>query len=251
MKFVNPPEKSPHNVTHGTFYSQILRHDVGYNIYLPPGYAEGGAKYPVACHLHGWQGDESSDIWHLEEVYRRREAITVFPNANTGYDDFPGHLAAMGAVLTGELIPYIEARYQADASPARGSVSGFSMGGGMAFYYAVRYPEVFGSVTAYAGTFHHYFHTGYSGVKAAPAMAVRLYEEMMRDERDLDENNILCLVRQNAEKIRDKLNIQIHVGTADILLCDSEILHLYLNSLNIAHGFWTFAGAGHELDKIL
>ena len=36
-------------------------------------------------------------------------------------------------------------------------------------------------------------------------------------------------------KIRDKLKIAMHIGTADILFCDNEILHLYLDSLNIAH----------------
>jgi len=33
MNFVNPPAESPQYVTHITFYSQVLNHDIGYNIY--------------------------------------------------------------------------------------------------------------------------------------------------------------------------------------------------------------------------
>ena len=38
MKYINPPEKSPENMTHKTFYSQLYKHELGYNIYLPDGY---------------------------------------------------------------------------------------------------------------------------------------------------------------------------------------------------------------------
>ena len=74
---------------------------------------------------------------------------------------------------------------------------------------------------------------------------------MMREERYLEENNVLYVIRQNAEKIRVKLKIDIHIGTADILFCDNEILHLYLDSLNIPHEYRKFEGIGHDLDKIL
>jgi len=73
----------------------------------------------------------------------------------------------------------------------------------------------------------------------------------VREEWYLEENNILCLIRQNAEKIRGKLKIDIRIGTADILFCDNEILHLYLNSLDIPHEYRVFDGVEHELDKII
>ena len=128
---------------------------------------------------------------------------------------------------------------------------GFSMGGGMAFYYAARHPALFSSVTAYAGTYHHYYNRGFSTVGAAPDMARALYEDMMREERYLEENNILCIVRQNADLIRGRLRITMHVGTDDILFCDNEILHLYLEALNIPHNYTLFQGIGHELQGIL
>ena len=73
MRFINPPVQTPRGVTHRTFYSPSYNHEIGYNIYLPPGYGNGGDKYPAAYHLHGWTGDESSEIRPMETkkiIYR-------------------------------------------------------------------------------------------------------------------------------------------------------------------------------------
>jgi enterochelin esterase-like enzyme len=249
MNFINPPTESPENVIHKTFCSQLFGHEVGYNIYLPPGYQESGDKYPVAYHLHGWTGDESSEIWTMEKVYKGRLAITVFPNSSPVIEDFEN--LPVEAMVANELIPYIDSEYRTNTTRENRSVSGFSMGGGMAFYYAVRNPDLFASVTAYAGTYHHYYHKDSRTVGVAPEKAAELYENMMSEERYLEENNLLCVIRQNADRIRGNLHIKIHVGTADVLFCDNEILHLYLDSLNIPHEYMKFDGAGHELSRIL
>ena len=55
MNFNNPPAESPQNVFHKTFYSQLINHEIGYNIYLPPDYDTAEKRYPVTYHLHGWQ----------------------------------------------------------------------------------------------------------------------------------------------------------------------------------------------------
>jgi len=251
MNFVNPPAESPQNVAHKTFCSKILNHEIGYNIYLPPGYNDSGEKYPVAYHIHGWKGNESSEIWPLEKVYKNRRAITVFVNAVSSEENYFDALLQIESVIIQELIPYIDEHYRTDATRENRMLSGFSMGGNMAFYYAVKHTELFGAVISYAGTYHHLYNKGYRTVGVAPEKAIELYEEMMREEWYLEENNILCLVRQNAEKIRSKLKIDIHIGTADILFCDNEILHLYLDSLNIQHRYRKFEGIGHNLELIL
>jgi len=130
-------------------------------------------------------------------------------------------------------------------------LSGFSMGGNMAFYYAIKHPELFGAVTSYAGTYHHLYHKEYRTVGVAPEKAIELYEDMLRQKWYLEENNILCLVRQNSDRIRNNLKITMHIGTADILFCDNEILHLYLDSLNIPHEYRLYEEIGHDLGKIL
>jgi enterochelin esterase-like enzyme len=248
MNYINPPAESFQNITHKTFYSELFSHELGYNIYLPPDYEKSGKRYPVAYYLHGWTGSESSDIWALEKIYKDREAITVFPNNSPVIEEKEN--LPVESMLINELIPYIDKTYRTEANRENRSVSGFSMGGGMALYYAAKYPELFASVTAYAGTYHHYYHKDYSGVGEPAEKAAELYEDMMREERYLEESNILYVIKQNAEKLRGKLGIKIHIGTADILICDNEIMHLYLNALNIPNEYVVFEGIGHEL-KIL
>lgn len=251
MNFINPPAESPQNVTHKTFFSQILNHEIGYNIYLPPCYNDCGEKYPVVYHLHGWTGNESSEIWPLEKAYQNSRAITVFVNVISSEDGYLEALLQIELVIIKELIPYIDGHYRTDTTRENRALSGFSMGGNMAFYYAVKHPELFGTVTAYAGTYHHLYHKGSQTVGAEPEKAIELYEEMIREKRYLEENNIMGLVQQNANQIRGKLRISIHVGTADILFCDNEIIHFHLDSLNIPHEYRIFEGIGHELKKIV
>ena len=251
MNFVNPPAKTPQNVVHKTFSSRILDHEIGYNIYLPPCYDGCDEKYPVVYHLHGWTGNESSEIWPLEKAYRNRRAITVFVNVISSEADYLDALFQIEAILIHELIPHIDARYRTDATREKREISGFSMGGNMAFYLAVKHSELFGAVTAYAGTYHHLYHKGSQTVGAAAEKAGELYEEMMREKRYLEENNILWLGQQNADSIRGRLSIVLHVGTADVLHCDNEILHLHLDSLNILHEYRKFDEIGHELEKIV
>jgi len=251
MNYINPPAESPQHVSHKTFFSQVLDHEVGYNIYLPPGYDDCSENYPVVYHIHGWQGNESSDIWPLEKVYKNRRAITVFMNAISSEDGYFDALLQIESILIDELIPHIDGQYRTEATRENRMLSGFSMGGNMAFYYAVKHPDLFGAVTPYAGTYHHLYNKGYRTVGVAPEKAVELYEEMLREQWYLEENNILCLVRQNADKIRGKLKIEIHIGTADILFCDNEIMRLYLESLNIPHEYRKFEGIEHELGEII
>ena len=248
MNYINPPLESPQNVRHKTFYSQIYNHAVGYNIYLPPGYEESWEKYPVAYHLHGWTGNESSEIWTLQKIYKSKKAIFVFPNNSPVIENFEN--LPVESMIVNELIPHIDHEYRTNADRENRMVSGFSMGGGMAFYYAVKHPELFASVTAYAGTYHHYYHKDCGTVGAVPENAAELYETMMREERYLEENNILYFIKKNADRIRG-MQINIHIGTADILFCDNEILHLYLDSLAIPHVYKRFDGIAHDLEKIL
>lgn len=249
MEYINPPTKAPLHVTHKTFFCKLYGHELGYNIYLPPDYETSSKRYPVSFHLHGWTGNESTEIHTMESVYANRQSITVFPNSSPVIED--REYLPVESMVINELIPHIDGNYRTIATGESRSVSGFSMGGGAAFYYAVKHPGLFASVTAYAGTHHHYYHKDYRGVGEAPDKAAKLYEAMIKEERYLEENNVLTVIRQNAEEIRRRLQLKIHIGTADVLFCDNEIMHLYLDSLQIQHEYLLFEGVGHELAGIL
>lgn len=253
MKYINPPAEAPANIFHRTFYSEILGCELGYNIYLPDGYEDGEERYPAAYHLHGWMGDESSDIRNMERVCRSRNAITVFPNNSPNIedrDDLP-----MEDIVLQELIPHIDARYRTQARREGRMLSGFSMGGGMAFVWAVKHTGMFSAVTAYAGTYHHYYHPDYRTVGVPAEKAGEIYRAMVREGKHekgmYGPVNVIKLVSDNADKLRGRLSISLHVGTEDVLYCDNEIMRLHLEALNIPHEYLRFEGAAHELGRIV
>lgn len=47
-------------------------------------------------------------------------------------------------------------------------------------------------------------------------------------------SNILSLLNENADVLRDRIKIELRVGTEDVLYCDNEILHLHLDLLRIS-----------------
>jgi enterochelin esterase-like enzyme len=256
VEYINPPTELPRNVTHGIFFSEIYGHEIGYNIYLPHGYEAGDRKYPVLYHLHGWTGNESSEIHTCEKVYSGEQTIVVFPNSSPVIEDREN--LPVESMLMDEFIPSIEDTYRVMADREHRRISGFSMGGGMAFYLAANYPDTFSSVTAYAGTYHHSLHRGYKGVGEKPERASELYRDIMSEERYLEEGNALCMarnilyvVRENRDRLQGRVNIKIHVGTRDPLFCENEIMHLYLDSLGIPHEYNVFDGSDHELSRIL
>jgi enterochelin esterase-like enzyme len=65
--WVNAPRKPPPGVQHETFRSNSMRHDVSYNIYLPPEYAQSDRRFPVVYLLHGSgrYGHESGALYAL------------------------------------------------------------------------------------------------------------------------------------------------------------------------------------------
>ncbi len=248
MNYTNPPMFKIEGMHHRSFYSEIYAHDIGYNIYLPDGYDTSGKCYPVVYHFHGWKGNESSELQAMEKVCRRREAITVFVNhAHVEGDVVKLPIAPM---LFDELIPYIENEYRIQTMREGRSVSGFSMGGGIAARLAFGYPEMFSEVTAYAGTYHHYYHKDYSTVGTPVSEASTIYHTMMEEQKFVD-GNIIRELSLNANKIRDRVKIVLHIGTDDVLYCDNEILRLHLESLQIPYEYKTFHGANHRLDLIV
>ena len=235
-------------VHHRTFYSELYAHDVGYNIYLPDGYEANSKRYPVVYHFHGYMGSESSEIQPLERAYRGREAITVFVNHSHVTGDVKELPSA--PMLIQELIPHIDGMYRTIASREGRAVSGFSAGGGVAARLAFRYPELFSAVTAYSGTYHHYYHPDYSTVYTPVDQAAGIYRAMM-EEQKFFEGSIIQELLRNADRIRGRVNIALHVGTEDPLYCDNEILHLHLNALQIQHEYRIYRAVGHVLNLIL
>ena len=248
MNTVNPPAQPVEGFFHRTFHSGIYAGEIGYNIYLPPDYDRSRRRYPVVYHNHGWTGNESSEIVPMEATCRGRDAITVFVN----HAHVTGNVWELpnAPMDINELIPHIDSTYRTIASREGRAITGFSMGGGIAASMAFRYPDLFSSVAAYAGTYHHYFHKDYSTVGAPVGQAADIYERMMREQKFFD-GSIIQILMRNADKIRNCMEISLHVGMEDILYCDSEILHLHLDALKIPHEYRKYPNVDHNLSLIL
>ena len=241
------------SVKHESFFSRMYGMEVGYNVYLPDDYESSDEKYPVVYHLHGWQCDQNTDVGTLSGICRGRRAITVFACNSAdldGREDLP-----VEEMVIEELVPHIDGRFRTVASREGRALSGFSMGGGMAFAYAVRHTDVFSAVTAYAGTYHHSLPPEVETVGVDASRAGEIYRRIM-DEKLFGPgryypHNVIALVMQHRDDMREKLDISIHVGMDDILYCENEIMHMHLDALGIKHEYVRYEGAGHSLCNII
>ncbi|MDR0898100.1 MAG: esterase family protein [Oscillospiraceae bacterium] len=249
--YVNPPAKSMAHVLHKTFYSRAYQQELGYNIYLPSEYnpLDTQKRYAVQYHLHGFQEDESTDVAPMLPAMVRGHRIVVLVN-NTpmveGREDFYDE-----EMLIDELIPLIDREYNTIPTREGRCLSGFSMGGNMAFCYAVQNRAVFSSVVAYAGTYHHSFSKEPQTVGMPREKAGALYDEMLRAGCDVQAGHVLCLIRENADWLRCDMDIELRVGSDDILICDNEIVHMHLDALGIPHGYQVFDGVAHWLGGLV
>ena len=121
---------------------------------LPPGYKDGGARFPTVYSTGGFgsslrsaqmsaagmagmmaKGDAAPMIWvYLDE------------SSPTGTHEFAdsANNGPWGQALTTEFIPWIEKQYAMDAVPSSRFLTGHSSGGWATLWLQVRYPAVFG-----------------------------------------------------------------------------------------------------------
>lgn len=156
----NNPERPPiSGVEHGSFRSASMGVEVGYNVYLPPGYTQGQERYPTIYFLHGAGGNENSDAGAFSALVRKGielkqipPVICVFPNGGmSGYADHPETKVMGETLIVRELIPHVDARYRTLARPESRVIAGFSMGGGGAVRLALKHPDLFSAAGSWAG----------------------------------------------------------------------------------------------------
>lgn len=159
-----------------TIKSKILGAKKTYSIYLPDGYEKTGERYPVLYLLHGANGSHES--WCRdgggeqpritdEEIVagRAKKMIVVMPDAgglgkknggkNMGYFNVEGW--AYEDFFFQEFIPHIDQTYRTIVSKEGRAIAGLSMGGGGAFVYAQRHPEMFNAAYSTSGLLDHRF----------------------------------------------------------------------------------------------
>ncbi len=160
-KWNNVPASTAPGVEHRSYHSASMDTEVGYSVWLPPGYAEGKARYPVIYFLHGAGGNENSDAGGFSSIVAKlieekavKPAICVFPNGGvSGYQDRHGQRQMGETTIVKELVPLIDRTFRTKRERAFRVISGFSMGGSGSVRLAMKHPDVFSAVAAWAGMF--------------------------------------------------------------------------------------------------
>ncbi len=258
--WVNEPTEKvlplPEGVSHLTFHSDVAGQDVGYCIYLPPGYKEETERrYPVIYNLHGNGGNEFhsfEDVKVLNEGIvsgRCQPVIMVLPNGgrSTFYkDSFDGRFP-IETMFIKEFIPFIDSSYRTIAARHGRCIEGFSMGGRGSTRLAVKYPELFCSLFCQAGNVPATLE-GYDPSK--PTEYPNSY--LGPDRQNYVDNDVYELLEKNQDAIRGKLRIQIACGTKDGgHLPTVRNFHQALLDLNVDHTYIELEGLGHQRTEMI
>lgn len=258
IKWVNPPREGqlPAGVSHHTFASKALGREVGYCIYLPPGYAtDATRRYPVIYNLHGAGGNELHGFTAVKALHegivsgRWAPMIAVLPNGGqaTFYKDSADGKLPAETLIIRELIPHLDATYRTIASRAGRAIEGFSMGGRGATRLALKYPELFCSLHNQAG---NVLRIAELFDPTKPNQYPNNY--LGSDRARYVENDSFLLLKKNVTAIKAGLRIAVTCGTRD----DGHLptvrdFHAALLAAGVDHTYLEVEGLAHEHDKLV
>jgi hypothetical protein len=234
----------PPTVKHATFKSPSMGIDVGYYIYLPPGYETSQEKYPVVYHLHGGRpGAENKSVrlaTYVDAAIQKgviKPTIYVFPNGGpVSWYDMPEMKNGLGeSVFVKELIPHIDATYRTWGTREGRALEGYSQGGRGTTRIMFKHPGLFLSVapggSGYGPEKHIQEHDGYESDKL----------------RFLPVGyNTWDLAKDYADRMdRPALNLLIWDGTQCFNYDFNLQFSAYLKTLGIAHEFLSIPDVPH------
>ncbi len=234
----------PATVKHATFKSASMGVDVGYYIYLPPGYDTNQEKYPVVFHLHGGRpGGESKAVQlarYVDAAIQKgtiKPTIYVFPNGGpVSWYDMPEMMHGMGeSVFVKELIPHIDATYRTWGTREGRALEGYSQGGRGTTRIMFKHPELFLSVapggSGYGPEKHIQENNGYENEQLR-------FLPLGYNAWDLAK---VYAERQD----RPTLNILVWDGTKCFNYEHNKQFSAYLTELHIAHEFLSITDVPH------
>jgi len=178
-----PAERAERAEDHGMNDSEIrqvdlhsiaLDRDMGFTIYLPPGYDE-ARRYPVLYLFYGYGGNRDSWFTGLN-IHRVADRLIgegrigplliVSPsygnsfgvNSQAGEGRDPGtvDIGRYEDYLIQEVIPYVDGHFGTLAERKGRYIGGASMGGYAALYLGFTYPELFSKIGAHSAAVWNY-----------------------------------------------------------------------------------------------
>lgn len=217
-------------LTERSLHSAVLGRDLSYFIYLPAGYAESGARYPVIYMLHGYGGSNTEWLGYgfpeaADKMMTAGEIpplIIVLPQGDQAY--WVNHAGGeqWGDYTAEEVVPFIDATYRTIPDARHRAVGGLSMGAHGALQLALNYPGVFGVVGMHSPTLRDY-------------RSAQDIFGFWGDEAYFDAHDPVHLVQAYLDRARE-LKIELDVGAQDVDWRESTVaFHSLLTRLNIPH----------------
>lgn len=236
------------------FDSALVGEDVGYYIYLPPGYEDQPERrYPMVLWLHGAFGrphEATPVIRRLDGAIRRGEAAPMIvvsaldPVGLSMWTDSQDGRVPMESVLLTELIPHIDARYRTIGTRAGRAIEGFSMGGYAAAYLGFKYPDMFASISILAGALH----TPETLAERRPA----IFDNVFGGDFDYArERSPWTWAEANSGAIAGRTHVRIFVGEEDGLLDWNRDFHALLEDRGVSHDWGVVPRSPHDVEILM
>ncbi|MCU0916434.1 MAG: alpha/beta hydrolase-fold protein [Planctomycetes bacterium] len=233
----------------GTLQSKAAGAVVGYYYYLPPAYeADQDKHYPVIYWLHGLGGSPASAnpvVTRLDAGIRAGTAPEVIlisctdPTKRSMWTDSKDGRVPVETVIVQDLIPHVDATFRTIATRQGRAIEGYSMGGYGAAYLGFKYPQVFGAVSILAGALHT---PDSLNAKRSP-----IFQAAFGGDADYAQaRSPWTLLRTNADAIRGRTFVRIHVGEKDPLREWNTRFHDLLSELRLEHTWFTVPNSTHN-----
>jgi S-formylglutathione hydrolase FrmB len=157
-----PAAAAAGTIYQSSFRSTALGGTIHYGVYLPPGYATSGKRYPVIYFLHGLPSRETAYRkigWIADAVEQSgHQAIVIGAQGTRGNDIDPEWLdrgpgEKWETATAGELVSVVDSRYRTFHSRYGRAIIGFSAGGYGATLIGFHHPDEYSVIQSWSGYF--------------------------------------------------------------------------------------------------
>ncbi|MGL5255049.1 MAG: alpha/beta hydrolase [Brevinema sp.] len=238
------------------FYSEELKSDWSYTVYLPAGYDEQTNRYPVFYLLHGITDNHQSWVkkgkvkQSLDFAIQKgiiSPMIIVFPDGwNSWYNDIEG--TNMRTAFVKDLFPYIENNYRTIKKKEARAIGGQSMGAHGALVLSMGNPAYFNAVVLISPAIT-------AKGKPLPNFVLNLmyrsnltnvYGKPFSQEK-WDANSYHSLLPNYVSQAH-RANFLILTGRTDIVtpVMNTLNLHRNLNEYNLTNTYKIYEAAAHD-----
>lgn len=189
-------QRVPHgSVRHEYFESSVTGNRETCLVYVPDGYEEGEAKYPVLYLQHGFGENETGWVWQgrigsvMDNLLAEKKAVPMLIVMADGMTRSPaeGGDVLMPKLFTRllltDIIPFVERKYRVLADREHRAMSGLSMGSMQTSMTAFMHPELFGWIGLFSGFMRNFIGAG--------DVETEHLEKVLADPGAFNENNRL------------------------------------------------------------